>query len=241
VYPGPAYGMRTCPNLIGNDDIKLIANIFCFGAFSDKNSGIVYPNLTGSFPFMSYNGSIIFFILYHYESTVLTTPIVGLDNVSIFNSCKTQFELLTTTGFNPKLNFMDNQATKHITTFLTKNNYKLQLVELHNHRINTAECAIQTFKDAFIAALATSASNFPLLLWDRLTPKIQESLNLLCALYINVSKSAYEILNGPYNRNRYPLASLGCKAVIYKDSNTQESWASRGVDAWYLGPSKDSY
>jgi hypothetical protein len=33
---------------------------------------------------------------------------------------------------------------------------KLQLVEPHNHRMNAAERAIQTFKDAFIAALATT-------------------------------------------------------------------------------------
>ncbi len=50
--------------------------------------------------------------------------------------------------------------------FLTKNNCKLQLMEPHNHRVNAAEQAIQMFKDAFIAALATMDSNFPLQLWD---------------------------------------------------------------------------
>ncbi len=58
---------------------------------------------------------------------------------------------------------------------------------------------------------------------------------------INPTKSAYEILNGPYNWNRYPLALLGCKAIVYKDGNSQELWASRVVNAWYLGPSKDHY
>jgi hypothetical protein len=37
---------------------------------------------------------------------------------------------------------MDNQATKHIKTFLAKNDCKLQLVEPHNHRVNAAEQAI---------------------------------------------------------------------------------------------------
>ncbi len=58
---------------------------------------------------------------------------------------------------------------------------------------------------------------------------------------IDPTKSAYEILDGPYDWNRYPLAPLGCKAIVYKDGNTRGSWASRGVDAWYLGPSKDHY
>jgi hypothetical protein len=89
--------------------------------------------------------------------------------------------------------------------------------------------------------LATTDSDFPLQLWDRLTPQIQDTLNLLRALRINPTKSAYEILNGPYGWNRYPLAPLRCKAIVYKDGNTCGSWASRGVDTWYLGPSKDHY
>jgi hypothetical protein len=140
VYPGPAYGAMSGPNLIGNDDNESIANIFCIGAFADKNNGIVYHNLTGLFPFMSYNGSICFFILYHYESnSILAMPITGLNNVSIFNAYKQQFELLLSKGFKPKLNILDNQATKHIKTFLIKNDCKLQLVEPHNHRVNVAE------------------------------------------------------------------------------------------------------
>jgi hypothetical protein len=202
----------------------------------------VYHDLTGLFPFMSYDGSVCFFILYHYESnSILATPITGLDTVSIYKAYKQQFELLMYKGFKPKLNIMDNQATKHIKTFLTKNNCKLQLVEPHNHRVNAAEQATQTFKDVFIAALATTDSNFPLQLWDQLTPQIQDTLNLLCASRIDPTKSAYEILNRPYNWNRYPLAPLGCKAIVYKDGNTCSSWALQGVDTWYLGPSKDHY
>jgi hypothetical protein len=52
---------------------------------------------------------------------------------------------------------MDNQATKHKKKILNKNECKLQLVEPHNHRVNAAEHAVQTLKDAFIAALATTS------------------------------------------------------------------------------------
>ncbi len=75
--------------MIGNDDNESIANIFCFKAFADKNNDIVYHNLTGLFPFMSYNGSVCFFILYHYESnSIMAMPIAGLEDVSIFNAYK---------------------------------------------------------------------------------------------------------------------------------------------------------
>ncbi len=122
-------------------------------------------------------------------------------------------------GYKPKLNIMDSQVTKHIKKFLTKNNCKLPVIEPHNHRVNAAEWAVQTFKAAFIAALATTDSYFPLQLCDKLTPQVQDTLNLLQASQIDSTKSAYEILNGPYNWNHYPLAPLGCKAVVYEDGD----------------------
>jgi hypothetical protein len=230
------------PHLIGSDDDESIANIFCFGAFADKNSGIVYHELTGLFPFMSYNGSVCFFILNHYKSnSILATPISGLNKICIFNAYKKEFEMLVSKRFKSQLNIMDNQATKHIKAFLTKNDCKLQLVKPHNHRVNAAERAIQTFKDAFIAVLATTDSGYPLQLWDQLMPQIQDTLNLMQVSCIDPTKSAYKILNGPYDWNRYPLALLGCKAIVYKDGNSRGLWAPRHVDAWYLSPSKDHY
>ncbi len=116
---------------------------------------------------MSFDGSVCFFVLYHYESNaILAKPVTGLDNLSIFTAYKMYFEELTAKVFKPQLNIMDNQATKHINKFLTKNKCKLQVVEPHNDRINAGERAIQMFKAAFIAALATTDSDFPLQLWD---------------------------------------------------------------------------
>ena len=72
------------------------------GHLQTKNSGIVYHDLTGSFPFMSFDGSVCFFVLYHYTSNaILATPIAGLDDVSIFNGYKKYFEEFTAKGFKP--------------------------------------------------------------------------------------------------------------------------------------------
>jgi len=182
------------------------------------------------------------FVLYHYKTNaILATPITNLDDKSMFEAYKANFEMLEAKGYKPKVNVMDNQATKYIKKFLTKNGCKLQLVEPHNHRVNAAERAIQTFKDAFIAALATTDRDFPLQLWDKLAPQVQDTLNLLRTSRTNPEISAYEALNGPYDWNRYPLAPPGCKAIIYEAPAVRGSWASRGTDAWYLGPSKDHY
>jgi hypothetical protein len=180
---------------------------------------------------MSLDGSVCFLVLYHYESNcILGTLIAGLDDKIIFEAYKTRFEELKSKGFKPKLNMMDNQAMKHITKFLTKNECKHQLVEPHNQQVNAAERAIQTFKDAFIVALAMTDSNFPLQLWDKITPQVQDMLNMMRASCINSTISAYEALNGPYDWNRYPLAPLGCKAVVYEDGDSHRSRASHVVD-----------
>jgi hypothetical protein len=52
-YPGPAYGATQGYALIGMDDDKSIVKIFCFDAFTEKTNGLMYHDLTGSFPFIS--------------------------------------------------------------------------------------------------------------------------------------------------------------------------------------------
>jgi hypothetical protein len=136
---------------------------------------------------------------------------------------------------------MDNQCTKQIKKNLTANDCDLMLVEPHNHRMNAAERAIQTFKDHFISALATTDSKFPLQLWDKLTSQVENTLNLMQASCIDPSMLAYEAIWGPYNWNCFPLASPGCKAIIYESPDAQGLWGSRGTDTWYLGPSVDHY
>ena len=101
---------------------------------------------------------------------------------------------------------MDNQASRQVKHFLTAQECDLLLVEPHNHRVNAAERAIQTFKDHFVSALATTDSEFPLQLWDRLMPQVETTLNLMRRSRIDPTKSAYEVLNGPYDWNRFSLA-----------------------------------
>ncbi len=116
-YPGPAYGAiqgnhppRLDPNIIDDDEPESIANVFCFGAFADKRDRVVYNDLTGLFPFMSLDGSECFFVMYHYKTNaILATPVASLDDKSIFKAYKMQFDNLTSKGYKPKINIMDNQ------------------------------------------------------------------------------------------------------------------------------------
>jgi hypothetical protein len=263
-YPGPVYDARAVPypidnascvsdpsgnmdqgpmaNVIEDEASAAKSNIFRFGAFGDKQTGTLYNDLTGAFLFMSLAGNMYFLFVYQYETNaILALPIANLEGNIIFEKKKKKIEFLESKGHKIRLNVMDNQASCQIRQFLTKNKCNLLLVEPHNHHVNAAEQAIQTFKDHFVSALATTNTKFPLQLWDWLTPQVKNMLNLLCRSWINPAKSAHEALHCPYDWNRFPLAPPGCKAVIYKLPNHRGSWGSRGIDGWYLGLSINHY
>jgi hypothetical protein len=87
------------PNVIVEDDDSSDGNIFCFRAFADKRTGILYNNLTGLFPYMSLEGNVCFLIVYHYKSNaILVLPISGFNNNTIFATYKTQFKFLESKG-----------------------------------------------------------------------------------------------------------------------------------------------
>jgi hypothetical protein len=158
----PIAPQSTHTNLI-EDNNKSEANIFWFATFADKLTGVLYSNLTGTFPFMSLEGNVCFLIVYHYEAnSILALPIANFNKKSILTTYHQQFELLESKGHKIKLNVMDNQASWVVKNFLTQNNCDLMLIKPNNHRFNANEQAIQTFKAHFISALATTDSKFPL-------------------------------------------------------------------------------
>jgi hypothetical protein len=56
-YNEPAYNAHRDVHYI--PDEESIADVFCFGAFADKISGVVYNDLPGKFPFMSIDGRCV--------------------------------------------------------------------------------------------------------------------------------------------------------------------------------------
>ncbi len=86
----------------------------CFNTFANKITGVDYNDLTVNFAFISLDGSVCFFVLYYYETnSILVTPITNLDDKSIFEAYKANFEMLEAKGYKPKVNVMDNQTTKY--------------------------------------------------------------------------------------------------------------------------------
>ena len=127
------------------------------------------------------------------------------EDASFINAFKDIYSYLKQRNYTPKLHVLGNEVSKEIVHYI-KNEEKanIQFVEPHQHRVNAAERAIQTFKNHFIAGLSTVDPTFPLQLWDELLTQAQDSLNLLRASCQNNKISAYAVLEGEFNFNRTP-------------------------------------
>jgi hypothetical protein len=186
-------------NIIESDDDSN-GNVFVFAAFADKQNGTLYSDLTGTFPFMSLEGNVCFLVVYHYKtSAIMAVTIANFTNDAILKAFCQQFELLKSKGHKIQLNVMDNQACTVVKEYLTTKECKNMLIKPNNHRVNAAERAFQTLKVHFISALATTDSNFPLQLWDQLTPQVETTLNMLRPSRIDPNMSAYKAVHGPYD------------------------------------------
>ncbi len=139
------------------------AHVFCFAAIADANTGTLYINNTGKFPVWSLEGYLYLFVLYDYgTNAILVEPLWTMGSKEFIQAFQSKITYLTNQGFKPRFNVMDNIVSTAIREFLENEGIKLEIVEPNNHRINTAERAIQTFKDHFIAGLCTVDSKFPI-------------------------------------------------------------------------------
>ncbi len=115
---------------------------------------------------------------------------------------------------------MDNECSAAVEKYIRSEKISIQLVPPHNHQVNTAEQAITTFKEHFIAALVTVDMHCSLQQWDEFLPQVELTLNMLCFSRRNRKKSANQEVYGSFDFNKTPLAPLGTKALIYDDSIT---------------------
>ena len=82
------------------------------------------------------------------------------------------------------------------------------------HHNNPAERSIQTWKDHFLAGLASIHPDFPMTKWDRLINQCNITLNLLRASRIHPHLSAYAGLFGNFD---------------FTKNSSCSSWNSSGV------------
>jgi hypothetical protein len=91
---------------------------------------------------------------------------------------------------------MDNEASSAFISYFKENDMKYQLVPPHCRRRNTAERAIRTFKEHFVAGLASVEPDFPINLWHRLISQAEITLNLLRTSRLYPQLSAADRFHG---------------------------------------------
>ena len=212
-------------------------DMFCFAALSDANEGTMYTYLTGKFPVRSYkNNQYVFVARFYSINAIIVRPMPSRTDEAMVATFKEIIEELKSCGHKPQLNVMDNECSKAVQQYINSEKINIQLVEPHDHHVNAAERAIQTFKHHFIAGLATVDADFPIQLWDEIPPQAHMTLNMLHTSRQNNSNTAYKELHGPFDFNKIPLAPLGTKALIYNNPDSRTSWAPHGPDAYYVSP-----
>ena len=215
-----------------------------YSATLDPNqpTGNSFSDLTGRFPIQSNRGANYIFVLYDYDSNaILVRPLRNRSANEIQRVFTSVHAYLVARGLRPRLHTLDNEASTILKNFLTAEHVEYQLVPPHIHRRNSAERAIQTFKNHFIAGLASTDPNFPLSNWCRLLPQAELTLNLLRPSRLNPKLSAYAQLEGAFDFNRTPLAPPGTRVIVHEKPNQRRTWAPHGIDGWYIGPALDHY
>ena len=140
------------------------------------------------------------------------------------------------------LNIRDNKAGANFKRVITKTwQVKFQLVLPDMYHGNKAKQMIHQFKNHFLSILADVNAAFPPHLWDLLLSQAKLTINLLCQVTVDPKILVCEYFNGPFDFNKIPLASAGCRVLIHTNPGTCRSWNYRAKQSFYVGPALDHY
>lgn len=125
-------------------------------------TGCTFSDQTGCFPVVSRRGYKCVMILYsHDANAILAEPIKSRAQSELIRAYTTMQTTLIDKGFTLRLHILDNEAPLALQHIITSQQASFQLVPPNIHHRNAAECVIQTFKDHFIAGLASTHPDFP--------------------------------------------------------------------------------
>jgi hypothetical protein len=206
------------------------------------DKGELYTDLTGKFPVRSIKGNSNVMLCYIYDCNYIkVVPMKSRSASEWVKTYDTIHQELTVKGFKPKLQTLDNEASTPLKNFFTANNIAYQLVPPHCHRRNTAERAIRTFKDYFVAVLSSVDPSFPMHLWDRLLPQAEITLNLLRTSRLHPQLSAAAHYHCLVDYNKTAFATPGCKIIAHEKPGKRRTWALHGQHEYSLGPTMQHY
>jgi hypothetical protein len=109
-------------------------------------NGMISTDQTGRFPIKSLKGKSYIMVLYNYDSNVILAETMksrkAPDLVAAYNELHQQ---LLDGGVKPVLQRLDNEISRILIKAIKDKGIDYQLASPHDHRLNPAERAIQTF------------------------------------------------------------------------------------------------
>ena len=158
--------------------------------------------------------------------------------VEAFTSVYTELE---TAGHKPKLHVLDNECSRAVQKFPSKKGTARQNVEAHNYRVNAVEPAVKTAKYHIIAHIATLDHQCTIQLWSKMLPQMQDTLNMLRTSQNNNNLTAYEKLNGKFDWNQTPIASLGTRGMLFIHPDSRNTFAPHCDEAFTVERARHHY
>ena len=106
-----------------------------FAAIMDYRAEI-FTDATGPFPVVSSLGNRYVFILYDYDSNyIMAEPVKDRKKATTVAAYKKQLNTLKRCGLKPKLQKLDNEASKMLTDYIEDENIDYQLRSLRIYRL----------------------------------------------------------------------------------------------------------
>ena len=193
----------------------------------------------GKFPVTSTTGKN-YILVSAYKNYIHLEALPLLHGTVLQKALAETIDFFTQHGHRPPEHRMDNQTSREIHDFLTKESgINVQYYPPGDHRANPAERHIQTVKAHLTSMLATSHPEFPYQLWDKLLPLAEIQLNLLRPFGPDPLISAYEGIIGKYDFNAHPLHPAGSRVMVHEPNRL--TWGDKATSGFYLGPARGHY
>ena len=119
-------------------------------------SGKNYTDHTGRFLVTSSRGFKYIMVAYdHNSNTIHAKPMKNCSVPELLKVYTKIHNIISKRRLAPKMHYLDNNFPTVLQKFITEKDERFQLVPPHLHRRNSAERAIQTLKNHFIAGLTS--------------------------------------------------------------------------------------
>jgi hypothetical protein len=180
------------------------------------DQGKLCTDRTGNFPVRSSKGNCYVMVCYVFDcNNVKVVPMKSRSASEWVKAYDLIHQELTSKGFKPKLQTLDNEVSTALKKFFTTNDVEYQLVPPHCHMRNATEMAIITFKERFVGGLSSVDPDFKLHLWDRLLPQAELTLNILRTSTQHPQLSATAHYHGMVDNNKSAFPPPGCKIIAH--------------------------